>query len=32
MRPLNFPLLADENIHPEVIAALAARGASRSPR
>jgi predicted nuclease of predicted toxin-antitoxin system len=26
MRPLDFPLLADENIHPEVVAALAARG------
>jgi predicted nuclease of predicted toxin-antitoxin system len=26
MRPLDFPLLADENIHPEVIAALAAKG------
>jgi predicted nuclease of predicted toxin-antitoxin system len=26
MRPLDFPLLADENIHFEVIAALAAKG------
>jgi predicted nuclease of predicted toxin-antitoxin system len=26
MRPLNFPLLADENIHPEVVEALAAKG------
>ena len=25
MKPLGFPLLADENIHPEVVAALAAR-------
>ncbi len=26
MRPLDFPLLADENIHPEVVQTLAARG------
>jgi predicted nuclease of predicted toxin-antitoxin system len=26
MRPLDFPLLADENIHPEVVEALAAKG------
>jgi len=26
MKPLDFPLLADENIHPEVIAALIAAG------
>ncbi len=26
MKPLDFPLLADENIHPEVVAALAAQG------
>jgi predicted nuclease of predicted toxin-antitoxin system len=26
MRPLGFPLLCDENIHPEVVTALAAQG------
>jgi predicted nuclease of predicted toxin-antitoxin system len=26
MKPLDFPLLADENIHPEIIEALAAKG------
>jgi predicted nuclease of predicted toxin-antitoxin system len=26
MRPLDFPLLADENIHPEIIEALTAKG------
>ena len=26
MKALDFPLLADENIHPKVVAALAARG------
>jgi predicted nuclease of predicted toxin-antitoxin system len=26
MRPLDFPLFADENIHPDVIRALAAQG------
>jgi predicted nuclease of predicted toxin-antitoxin system len=26
MRPLDFPLLADENIHPAVVRALAAQG------
>jgi predicted nuclease of predicted toxin-antitoxin system len=26
MRPLDFPLLADENIHPGVVRALAAQG------
>lgn len=26
MKPLDFPLLADENIHPEVVAALRLRG------
>ncbi|NOY91621.1 MAG: hypothetical protein GXP55_10510 [Deltaproteobacteria bacterium] len=26
MNPLEFPLLADENIHPEVVRALAALG------
>ena len=26
MKPLDFPLLADENIHPDVVRALAAQG------
>jgi hypothetical protein len=28
MKPLDFPLLADENIHPEIIEALATNAAA----